>query len=288
MSDTPDWFWEAVDTQPESGEVEVDDCDINYLKWSEASDQGLLFIHGHNANAHWWDFIAPFFKDDYQTVAMDMSGMGDSGHRDAYSNDTYAAEMIAVADALAMPAQTVLIAHSFGGMMAQRTIAKNPERFKGLILVDSGVRHPEDIEERDTPIERWTKPKIYPSQEVALSRFRLQPAQQCENQYLVNYIARHSAEYDGGEEGWVWTFDDELNSRMTMASELEDDFKAIDIPVALIYGANSESFKPRSAQYMKEMKPSLQLIELADAQHHLFLDQPMAFVEAVKDILAKW
>jgi hypothetical protein len=36
------------------------------------------------------------------------------------------------------------------------------------------------------------------------------------------------------------------------------------------------------------MKPSLQLIELADAQHHLFLDQPMAFVEAVKDILAKW
>ena len=44
MSDTPDWFWEAVDTQPESGEVEVDDCDINYLKWSEASDQGLLFI----------------------------------------------------------------------------------------------------------------------------------------------------------------------------------------------------------------------------------------------------
>jgi pimeloyl-ACP methyl ester carboxylesterase len=219
---------------------------------------------------------------------MDMSGMGDSGHRDAYSNDTYAAEMIAVADALAMPAQTVLIAHSFGGMMAQRTIAKNPERFKGLILVDSGVRHPEDIEERDTPIERWTKPKIYPSQEVALSRFRLQPAQQCENQYLVNYIARHSAEYDGGEEGWVWKFDDELNSRMTMASELEDDFKAIDIPVALIYGANSESFKPRSAQYMKEMKPSLQLTELADAQHHLFLDQPMAFVEAVKDILAKW
>ena len=35
MSDTPDWFWDAVDTKSEKGFVEVDDSDINFLKWSD-------------------------------------------------------------------------------------------------------------------------------------------------------------------------------------------------------------------------------------------------------------
>ena len=53
MSDTPEWFWEAVETKPESGYVEVEDSDINFLKWSDQGNPGLLFVHGHNAHAHW-------------------------------------------------------------------------------------------------------------------------------------------------------------------------------------------------------------------------------------------
>ena len=288
MAETPDWFWEAIETESSSGYVEVEDNDIHYLSWSEPSSPGLLFVHGHNAHAHWWDFIAPSFKDDYQTVALDLSGMGDSDHREAYSNDTFAEEILAVADTKDMPKDTVLVAHSFGGMMAQRVVTKYPDRFKALILVDSGVRHPDDVEERDPQLERWAKPKIYPSREIAQSRFRLQPPQQCDNQYIVDHIARHSIEYDDAEDGWVWKFDDELNSRMTVEGELEEDYKSIEIPMALIFGAQSESFSAKSAAYMKELKPSLNVIEMADAQHHLFLDQPLVFIDEVKKILSGW
>jgi pimeloyl-ACP methyl ester carboxylesterase len=286
MSDSPDWFWAAVDQQPSAAKIEVQDCDINYLSWSDSGEPGLLFVHGHNAHAHWWDFIAPAFSQDHQTVAVDMSGMGDSDHRDAYSNDTYAKEIIAVADATGLGSGSILIAHSFGGMQAIRTMALYPERFKGLILVDSGVRHPDDIKEREPQLERLSKPKIYPEREIAIQRFRLQPPQTCENQYLVNHIARHSVEFD--DDGWVWKFDDELNSRMTMNGDMEADLKAITGKLALIYGENSESFKPRSAQYMQELMPDMTLVELKDAQHHLFLDQPLAFIEEVKKILADW
>jgi len=288
MSETPDWFWEAIETKSESSYVEVADCDVHYLSWSEPSENGLLFVHGHNAHAHWWDFIAPFFKDEFHTVALDLTGMGDSDHRDEYSSDLYAQEIIAVADATGMSRKTTLVAHSFGGMMALHTVRLHPERFSGLILVDSGVRHPEDIEERDPSVDRWSQAKIYPSREVAQSRFRLQPAQQCDNQYIVDHIARNSIEYDDVEDGWAWKFDEELNSRMTMTGDLEADYKAVNIPIALIYGAKSESFKKKSAEYMLEMKPELRLIEMADAQHHLFLDQPMVFVDTVKQILKDW
>lgn len=284
MSDAPEWFWDAVDTKPESGFVEVEEVDINFLYWSDPGNPGLLFVHGHNAHAHWWDFIAPAYKDDYQTVAIDLSGMGDSDHRDEYSADTYASEILAVADKNEMLQNTILVAHSFGGMMALRTVASYASRFKGLILLDSGVKHPDDERPRD--VERWSQPKVYPDLDVARSRFRLQPPQQCANEYLVQHIARNSIEHV--DEGFVWKFDEELNSRMQATADIEQDLRSLTCKIALIYGDNSEYFSAKSAAYMKELQPALEVYELADAQHHLFLDQPVAFMKQLGAILDGW
>lgn len=286
MSETPDWFWEAVETESKSGSVEVDECDINHLSWSGPGKPGLLFVHGHNAHAHWWDFIAPFFRDDYQTAALDLSGMGDSDHRDAYTTDLYAREIIAVADALEMPRDTVVVAHSFGGVMALHAVAQHLDRFKGLVLVDSGVKHEDDIKDRDREPERWAKAKVYPDRQVAVSRFRLQPAQQCDNQYIVDHIARNSVEYV--DDGWTWKFDEEHGIRMERSGDPVADLEAVSIKIALIYGEQSESFGVRSVEYMKTLQPALEVFPLADAQHHLFLDQPMAFVETLKSLLEGW
>jgi pimeloyl-ACP methyl ester carboxylesterase len=286
MTDTPDWFWSAIEVESTAGKVEVAGSEINYLSWSEPGNPGLLFVHGHNAHAHWWDFVAPSFKDNYQVAALDLSGMGDSHHRDSYSADTYAEEIIRVADTLNMPSNTIVVAHSFGGIMALRALASAPSRFKGLVLVDSGVRHPDEIRDPDRDIARLARPKVYPSREVAMSRFRLQPPQQCANQYIVDHIARQSVEFDG--EGWVWKFDEELNSRMTAGIDSAADLSAITARLALIYGEQSESFSAKSAAYMLSLNEHLQVSSISDAQHHLFLDQPLAFIQRLQDILSDW
>ena len=281
---TPQWFWDAIDTPSESGAVEVDEADINYLTWSQAGNPGLLLVHGHNAHAHWWDFIAPAYKDDYQTVALDLSGMGDSDHRDDYSADLYADEIVAVADKCEMPANTILVSHSFGGIMSIRAVAQNPDRFKGLILLDSGVKHPDEVRPPDP--ERLARAKLYPSREIAQSRFRLQPPQQCENQYIVDHIARNSIEYI--DDGFGWKFDEEQRLRMKPYEDLKSDFETIRCQCALIYGADSKSFNKKSAEYMQELLPHLEVTELANAQHHLFLDQPITFIEALSRQLDGW
>ncbi|MBT4160996.1 MAG: alpha/beta hydrolase [Gammaproteobacteria bacterium] len=281
---TPQWFWDAVDIKPEQGSIEVGECEITYFYWSEPGSPGLLFVHGHNAHAHWWDFITPSYKDEYQTVALDLSGMGDSDHRDEYSADLYAEEIVAVADKCEMPGNTILVSHSFGGAMSIRTVARNPDRFKGLILLDSGIKHPDDV--RPPEPERLAKAKLYPSAEVAQSRFRLQPPQQCENQYIVDHIARSSVEYI--DDGFGWKFDEEQSLRMQPYEDIEADFKSIGCKCALIYGDSSEFFTAKSAAYMKELLPHLEVTELADAQHHLFLDQPLTFMEALTGQLNAW
>ena len=281
---TPDWFWNAIETKPESGSIDVEGADINYLYWSKPGKAGVLFVHGHNAHAHWWDFIAPFFKDEYQSVALDMSGMGDSDHREEYSADLYAKEIVAVADKCGMGSDTVLVSHSYGGIMSIRAVAQFPDRFRGLVLLDSGVKHPDEILPPEAT--RLARAKVYPSSEIARSRFRLQPPQQCVNQYIVNYIARTSVEYI--EDGFGWKFDEEQRSRMKSYEGLEADFKAISIKCSLIYGGDSESFSSKSADYMKSLLPSLEVTEIMDAQHHLFLDQPLEFIECLTKQLKAW
>ena len=282
MSETPDWFWQAIDTKPESFEVDVDECDISYQRWGEAGRPGLLFVHGHNAHAHWWDFIAPAFLEEYQVAALDLSGMGDSDHRDEYSVDLYAKEILTVAEHAGLSDQPIVIAHSFGGMMATRAAVVEPNRFKGLVLVDSGVRRPD--QEVPKEAERWSKPKVYPDFDIARSRFRLQPPQTCDNQYIVDYIARNSVERI--DDGWVWKFDEELSS--SKEDSRQADFENLSTKVALIYGELSNSFTKDSADYMQELRPDLTVVAMADAQHHLFLDQPLAFIDELKSILAGW
>jgi pimeloyl-ACP methyl ester carboxylesterase len=104
------------------------------------------------------------------------------------------------ADATNLLHDCILIARSFGGMQAIRTMAQHPDRFKGLILVDSDVRHPDDIKECQQQLERSSHPKVYSERDIAIAKFRLQPPQTRENQYLVDHIARTSMAHG---DGWV-------------------------------------------------------------------------------------
>ena len=66
------------------------------MRWGRAGKPGLCFVHGGFAHAHWWDWIAPFYSDAFTVAALDLGGMGDSGHRAKYSLDTFAKEVATV------------------------------------------------------------------------------------------------------------------------------------------------------------------------------------------------
>ncbi len=280
----PAWFWQAVETEAEQRMVEVEECDVAYQLWDGASAKPpLLLIHGMNAHSHWWDFIAPQLLDEYRVAAMDLTGMGDSDYRYEYDADTFAKEIVAVLDHAGFGNEAIVVAHSFGGGMATKAANLYPERFKGLILVDSGLRHP-DEPVPDRPLMGGGRAKLYPDRETGLQRFRLQPPQTCENTYIVDYIARHSLMPEDG--GWAWKFDPDMLGSIKRAERVPEDYTNLKLPFGIIYGALSELFKPRSAQYMRELiGHDFPAVAIPDAQHHVFLDQPLAFVQALKEML---
>ena len=282
----PDWFWEAIDVEPVTKTVEVDECDVSYRHYEAIGKPGMLLIHGMNAHSRWWDFIAPQLLDRYQVAAMDLTGMGDSDYRYEYSSNIYADEILAVLDDAKFGTDSIVVAHSFGGYMAVRAANKAPDRFKALVMVDSGIRHPDD----PVPEQIWmsgARSKIYPDKETALNRFRVQPPQSCDNEFLLQYIARNSLmPVDGG---WTWKFDEDLLTSLTDAERKPEEFQALTTALGVIFGADSELFSRRTLEYMQELIPEpFPIKEIANAQHHLFLDQPQAFVESLLEMCQKF
>ncbi len=95
----------------------------------------------------------------------------------------------------------VIVAHSFGGFVRILTGALPGEKLAGTVIVESPVNPPE--RSHHGPPNRAIRPhRIYPTLTEALTRFRLAPEQPCENDYIVDFIARRSLKQVDG--GWTW------------------------------------------------------------------------------------
>ena len=285
-SKVPAWFTRAVATPFEDRFIEVEGCRIHYLRWGKANRPGLLLVHGGFAHAHWWDFIAPLFTEHYCVAAIDLSGMGDSGYRRSYSGELFAREAMAVCVDAGFAGRPVIVGHSFGGLVALKAGVTYGEKLTGVVLVDFPLRPPEVQKEHESRRPKVGPKETYPSLEAALKRFRLIPPQPCENTFILDYIARHSvAKVEGG---WSWKFDDKIFEDFE-AGNISEDFTKVACRLAVVYGERSALFPRETVDYMSKMlNPNIPVTVMPGVHHHLFLEQPLTFVETLRKVLAEW
>ena len=282
----PAWFLEAVAAPYEEGSVSVKGTDIHYLEWGKRGQPGLVFVHGGAAHAHWWSYLAPFFAHRWHAVALDMSGHGDSGRRPDYSHDLWAQEVLTVAESVRFPGPPVIVGHSLGGVVTIETAASHGDLIAGAVVVDSPVRGPDpESAEGASGRSPFKRPGVYPDKETAVGRFRLIPDQPAENQYILDHIADHSVVET--EAGWTWKFDPHLFEQ-TLVS-LHEELASVTGRIALLRGEHSVVVPPDVAEYMYGlMKRNAPVASIPDAHHHLIVDQPLAFVAALRTLLADW
>ncbi len=284
----PDWFEAAVATPCESNVIDVAGARIHYLRWGDRSKPGLLLVHGNGAHAFWWSFIAPFLAREYNVAALDLSGMGDSTHRAAYGMDLFVEEEMAVAAHAGMfenAEPPVIVAHSFGGFATILAGARHGDRLAGTVIVDSPVNPPD---RPGGPPHRESRPhRIYPTLTEALSRFRLAPEQPCENDYIVDFIARKSLRAVEG--GLTWKFDPSLWTHRFSIGDTAACLRNTRCRIAIMRGENSVLMPPEVGEYMYSLLGhAAPVIEIPQARHHVMLDQPLAFVAALRALLADW
>lgn len=282
----PTWFSQAVSTPFSTHTIDVDDCNIVYQRWAASSDKpALLLVHGNGAHAGWWDFIAPNFLDRFQVAALNLSGMGDSGHRERYTSDLFVKEVIAVSDAAGFN-EPLLLGHSFGGRLSFHVMKSHPDKIAGVIMADSPFHNDNHLKRFHTR-RRETKPnKHYPNLEEALARFRLSPIQPPAADFIMDYIGRRSIKQE--DKGWTWKFDPKVWAEFDYLGFLSVMPEAGDNVLAMIYGAHSVLYEMGNLDFNRQIFADLGLPELIcidNAYHHLLLDQPLEFMAICNRLL---
>lgn len=285
-SAVPEWFTRAVETPYRDGTVDVAGTSIHYLDWGSAGLPGIVLVHGGSAHAHWWAHVAPLLAGSYHPVAIDLSGHGDSGRRRDYSFDRWAEEIMAVCRACGIDDLPVLVGHSMGGLVSIVAASLHGEQLRGAIIVDSPVRRPDPEREEAVRGRAFSNPKTYPDLETAIQHFRLVPDQPRSNEFIMDYIARRSLRETG--EGWKWKFDPNIFARLQPAA-IHEFLASVRTRVALFEGERSLLVTPDVSDYMHELLGrNAPVVSIPEAYHHLIIDQPLAFIAALRAILADW
>jgi pimeloyl-ACP methyl ester carboxylesterase len=277
----PRWFSAALASPPEHRDAEVDGCTIHLRCWGDPAHPGLVLVHGGAAHSGWWDHVAPFFAAQQRVVALDLSGHGDSGHREHYDMSTWATEVMTAAAAGGIGGRPVVVGHSMGGWAVATAGVEHGERLAGAVIIDSPLI---DEPPEDEGMRRRSRPRrVYPTLEEAVSRFTTLPRQDV----LLPYLARHIAEQSlrPVEGGWSWKFDPRVFGQRRLMRELLPD---LGCRVAM-FRSEFGLVPPAMAAQIEALLPAgSPLIELPDAGHHPMLDQPLPLVAALRTLLTSW
>lgn len=264
--------------QTRSGPADQNSIVLHVLEWMSEATNPLILLHGGGAHAHWWDTVAPRLLDDFRVFALDLRGHGDSDHAPGrYQPEHLVADLALVLERLAPGA--AVIGASMGGHIALHAAAMGVA-MRHLVLVDVPPRAPANVVDRRS---LFGTPKIYASRAEALRRFRVVPSETSADASILAEIARHSIR-PLDDDRYCLKFD----HRMFETAPVEpppDMLERVRVPVLLLRGENSDILDAATAREMARRIANCRVVTIPRASHHLHLDNPEGFVEAVKGFL---
>ena len=282
----PKKFKKSIEYESKIKKINFLDGHISYKSFNLANNEDVaILIHGTGAHKHWWDPLAPQISDIGTIIVPDLPGMGDSSHFKKYDFDLFMQSLLAVMGEEKIENKNIyLIGHSLGGHLAAYLASERPELIKGIIIIDSPIRPPDYDYSKHINSGPLRPIKLYDSRKEILSRFRLMPPQETNNQWYLDYIAKYSIIMS--KDGWRWKFDDRMFTSMT---SLDDYGFKFSCPALFIAGGKSLLLNDEIMNYMQDKFSSImQFATINNAAHHVLIDEPDILLDLINKKLSDW
>jgi pimeloyl-ACP methyl ester carboxylesterase len=271
--------------------------ELHLLEWS-SEGVPMLLIHGFGNEAHIWDDFAPVVAEHYRVLALDLRGHGDSAWdpEGRYDYEDQMADLDCVTAALGID-RMVVVGHSLGGRVSMLYAGRHPEKFAGLVIVDSApeleargiVRIRMEVEEQRDPsfqslgeyeeILAHNYPAATPD---ALKRMAKNGLKQREDgRYVLKMDTAYRSATAAGMDAAELAAREQENAR-AMWTALEK----LPCPTLVVRGAASDIVSADVADRMvDDVLRDGRLAIVPQAGHSVMTDNPDAFAKAVGEFV---
>ncbi|MFE9258386.1 alpha/beta fold hydrolase [Streptomyces sp. NPDC006879] len=247
---------------------------LSYLQFgAPGSGRPLLALHGHLSEGASFTHLATALGPDWQVIAPDQRGHGDSDRAADYSRAGYVSDLVALLEHLALDVPPPVLGHSLGGINAYYLAAEHPGLVSALINVDAPV----DI------------PHSEPSPMAFLADFPYTAPTRAELLAACAPIApmvEHTLRPLPDGSGWRLPSHpkDMLDSERQVPGDHWKQWSGSDCPALLIHGAHSQVLSEEQARAMVQRRPVTSARRL-ETDHFVQMQDPRGFERAVREFL---
>jgi 3-oxoadipate enol-lactonase len=246
----------------------------------QGAGPAIVLVHGFTLDGRMWDEQAVALRDIATVVRVDLRGFGRSSKPAPGVAYTHSADLLALLDHLDITS-TVLVGLSMGGLVVLHTALLDPQRIRGLVLLDSVLDHfAWDDESRLAMLaaERAaTAEGVEAAKAVWLAHPLFGPAGR--DPALAARLAQLVEPYSG----YHWTHADPSEPmRPSPRAALEQ----VEMPTAVVVGElDVPCFRAMASEIARRV-PGARSITIANAGHMVNLEAPdqvnAVLVEAVR------
>jgi len=265
-----------VSAQAKSGSVQVGSATIAYRV--QGHGPAMMLVHGYPLSGELFAKNRAVLARRYTAVTPDLRGFGSSTTPDTKGGvELYAKDMLAVMDHLSIK-RAIIGGMSMGGPVVLEMYREAPQRFRGMVLIDSTTSPANDVEKAQWPgFGKQARDKGVASMIPVLMPQMLTTPTRTGNPALVKYIGgivkkgSVNAAVGGGD-----TLANRPDSRPMMAHAK--------IPVLIVVGQDDPIYPLEMAQKMHQDIPHSHLVVVPGAAHAAIIEKP----EACNRALAAW
>ncbi len=258
-----------------------------YTAWGnqENVDKTLLCLHGLNRNSRDWDFVGQYFAArGYYVIAPDLVGRGNSDYlsnSDGYNIPFYVGDMFRLIQTLDL-SNIHFIGTSLGGLIGMLIASNFNHPIQKLVMNDIGA----EIDKRGLErISAYTSIQLEFNTMKEASDYLLSISQECVTlaSEIFNFIVQNSFQKNSNGK---YELKRDVNLSKSLAPNISsneniklwDIWEKVNIPVLVIHGTESDILISETIDKMKQIKNSLQLLEVPDIGHSPFLYSEEHFI----------
>ena len=258
----------------------------NYLEAGQGAPVVLVHGSGPGVTAYAnWRLVLPELGKDFRVIAPDMVGFGFTERPDGveYGLRTWVDQTLGLMDALGLE-RVSLVGNSFGGSIALRLAAENPDRVDRLVLMGSmGVSFPitegldrvwgytPSFENMRRVLDVFAYSRELVDDELAEVRYRgsIQPG------FQEAFSAMFPADENGSRQRWV--------EAMTTP---EDRIRALQHRTLIVHGREDQVIPVQNSYTLEHLLDNADLSVFSHCGHWSMIERTADFNRQVRDFLA--